>query len=230
MNNILAIAISIIFIIYIYYRIYNSYKHEEVHIEDFKPKTGDIILFKHNITLHGLYTYYTHIGIVFIDPDDVNQTPLIFEIVYNGNEIFDKHLENNKPSVILTNFKDRVTRYYGSVFIKPLNKPLTYSEKRAFKEFIKSHLKSKFKMPTIYRILKQLLRIEYATYHHDCAEIVYKTLVHIGLLSWQDYCSIRLQPYFMDLIDLENVKKGYMYPKDPIKLQIPTISCITELK
>ncbi len=118
----LLILVIILWVYYLqFYKISTDYK---IFVDDLQYhsflKTGDMILFKaynnFNSIFHG--SYYGHVGIVYM----LNGTPMLFEA--NGIERVPLKDHHSKRGVFLTPLVDRIKKYKGRCFWKPLNRPL----------------------------------------------------------------------------------------------------------
>lgn len=170
-------------------------------------KTGDIILFKaynnFNSIFHG--SYFGHMGIVYIDPSDPKQVPYIFEA--NGVERLPLMPHHSKRGIYFTPLRDRMKKYKGRCFYKELSKPLSYATIVAFKEFIDYCLdKFEYDHAVIASGFKKYFGIKRCDSKTDCGQIVFLSLIKLGLLPIEEYDVPRLHhlKYVCGLKDLAN--------------------------
>jgi len=132
--------IIVVLIIYIYVIQYHKGTYDKIFNDDLINsgllKTGDIICFKAYNNFNSIFigSYYGHMGIVYIDPDDPKKTPMLFEA--NGIEHAPLKEHHSKDGIYLTELEGRIAKYKGRCFWKPLNRPLSEGAVRDFKSFI----------------------------------------------------------------------------------------------
>jgi hypothetical protein len=189
-NNLyLGVFILIVFI-YIYQIQFSKVDCERVFIDELiePPKTGDMVLFKayDNINSIFLGCYYGHVGIVWVDPDDPSKTPMCFEAANTTNMPLRPH--HNRRGIFLTPLYERIRRYKGKVYIKPLSDPIDLKTQYEFKNFIQFALETmKYETRVYYSALKKMFGIERCNYLTNCGEIVFLSMINLGLLNLERY-------------------------------------------
>jgi hypothetical protein len=145
-------------------------------------KTGDIILFHayDNINPVFIGSYWGHVGIVYIDPDDLHCTPYLFEAL-RISEITCCP-EYNINGIAFTNLKTRLEKYPGLIAHKPLNVTIHSGIARGFKQFIQYAKKNMYYNP--YVVFNGLKKTQGEPYHNgtNCGEITILSLIKLGLL------------------------------------------------
>ncbi len=201
----------IIVILWIYIMQYHKVKTEyQIFADDLSAsnlKTGDLILFKaynnFNSIFHG--SYYGHIGMVYI----LDGVPMLFEA--NGIERVPLKNHHSRRGVFLTPLIDRIKKYKGRCFLKPLNKPLPSYIIEGFEEFIQYSLKN---MEYDYNVftggIKRMLGLSKCGHGTDCGQIMFLSLLKLGLIDINEYDVPRLHHlrYVCNISTLEN---GYAY-------------------
>jgi hypothetical protein len=180
-------------------------------IESNALKTGDIILFKaynnFNSIFHG--GYFGHIGMVWIDPDDKSAEPYLFEA--NGIERVPLKPYHNPKGIFLTKLADRIKKYKGMIYLKQLNKPLALSTISDFKNFINYCLEN---MEYNYAVgssgIKKGLSLERCTRKTNCGEIMFLSLIKLGLIDIELY-DTRIFHHLNYVAKLQDLLKGYRY-------------------
>jgi len=170
-------------------------------------KTGDIILFKaynnYYSIMHG--SYFGHIGIVYVDPK--TQTPMLFEA--NGIEHTPLKEHHSTRGVFLTPLIDRIKKYKGRCFWKPLKDKLSDVVIADFKNFIDYSLEHlEYDYAVISGGLKRMLGLSRCTKGTDCGQIVFLSLIKLGLLDLEEYDEPRLHhlKYVCNVKKLNNNK------------------------
>jgi hypothetical protein len=171
-------------------------------------KTGDIILFKaynnFNSIFHG--SYFGHIGVVYIDK---NNNPMLFEA--NGIEKVPLRDHHSKRGVFLTPLIDRIKKYKGRCFWKPLNRSVSPDVLDGFKEFVQFSLTNlEYDYSVITGGIKRMLGLSKCGLGTDCGQIVFLSLIKLGLINVAEYDVPRLHHlrYVCNVTDLQN---GYCY-------------------
>jgi hypothetical protein len=211
MKNFPFFIFILIILIYIYKQQYYKIKKEFVFTDDYiknnKFKTGDLILFKaynnFNSLVHG--SYFGHIGIVYIGDDNI---PYIFEA--NGIETL-----HNKTGIykglLCTKLINRVQRYKGRCFVKPLNKPITKYMNKQFYSFILYCLKNMFYQPSVFNSwIKKIFRLEKCNFSTNCGEIVFLSVIFLKLLPIE-YYDKNISHHLLFMCDLTQLDHGYHY-------------------
>jgi hypothetical protein len=199
-------GLFIISIIFMYW--FMVYKDPNIMADLFeriKFKTGDIIVFHayDNINPMFIGSYWGHIGVVFVDPDDPYK-PMLFEAAMTDNM---PHCPSyNKTGIMITNLKDRLEKYKGLVAFKELNVPIIDGLIRGFKEFIiyaRSHM---YYEKHVFQngVAKKMGCV----FNHgtNCGELVFLSLVKLGLLPMSKLkdCIAHHLRYVASLTTLQN--------------------------
>ncbi len=212
-------------VILIFYWIYSMqyYKiqtKDQIFIDDLINnrilKTGDLILFKaynnFNSIFHG--SYFGHIGIVYIDPQDPSQTPMLFEA--NGIERVPLKSHHSKNGVFLTPLADRLKKYKGRCFLKSLAYSIDPILIKSFHQFIEFCLANfEYDYNVFSNGFKKALGIKRCDCKTDCGQIVFLCLIKLGLIDTSEYdiprlnhltyvCNISelINNYYCDLVEI----------------------------
>ena len=182
----------ILLVCYIYYVQFYKISTDQVFIEDLIKnkifKTGDMIIFKAYNNFNSIFTgsYFGHCGIVFIDPLDIKQTPMLFES--NGIESVPLKPRHNKNGVFLTPLEDRIKKYKGRVFLKSLNYTLPVEIIDDFKNFIQYAVQNMYyDYNVISSGIKKGLGIELCSRGTNCGQLTFLSLIKLNLLPMCDY-------------------------------------------
>lgn len=188
---ILSITIIII-IVYIYLIQFNIGNYKKIFLDDLinknKFKTGDMIIFKAYNNFNSIFigNYYGHMGIVYVDPEDPTETPMIFEA--NGIEHMPLKLHHNKNGIFLSPLKERIQKYKGRAFLKSLNNSISKEDQYELKMFIDYCIKNmKYNTKIIHSALRKWFGLEKCNKGTNCGEIVFLSLIKLGLLSISEY-------------------------------------------
>ncbi len=208
------VSISIILIvIWIYFLQYHKIQTEyklfaDVFINNPNLKTGDLILFKaynnFNSIFHG--SYFGHIGIVYIHADG---TPMLFEA--NGVERTPLMSHHSKRGVFLTPLVDRLKKYKGRCFWKPLNAQLNASIIHGFEEFMNYCLDNlDYDYSVVTGGIKRWFGVSKCGKGTDCGQIVFLSLIKLGLLPIEEYDVPRLH-HLKYVCNVKNLQFDYKY-------------------
>ena len=181
------LIILIICIFWFWYMLANPPNLLKVNYEKINFKTGDIILFHafNNINPVFIGSYWGHIGIVFVNPDEPNSKPLLFEAAQTSS--MKCCPEYNKPGIMITDLKTRLEKYPGITAVKILAKPINTELIRGMKEFMKYSKKNMFYNDNvIINGIKKKFgeRLNNGT---NCGEIVFLSLIKLGLIDPNEY-------------------------------------------
>lgn len=208
-------ALVIFIIIYIYYVQFHQIKCDQIFLDDVIDskllKTGDMIIFKANNNFNSIYTtsYFGHCGIIYIDPSDKLQTPMLFE--GNGIERVPLKPHHSKTGIFLTPLQDRVKKYKGRVFWKPLNKELSESTILDFKEFISYALDNMYyNYSVVSSGIKKGIGLERCHNGTNCGEIVFLSLIKLGLLPYE-YYDKNIFHHLKFVCNIKNLSDNYYY-------------------
>jgi hypothetical protein len=190
------IIIILVFIIYrVYVKVFKDYPAKNIDLDDIHLKTGDIILFKGYNSLYSAYhgSYFGHVGIICIR----NGIPMILEA--NGVEYMHLQPHHNKKGIFFTPARDRIKKYKGACYVKRLSKPLSKVVELYFYNFIQYCLKKfKYNMSVVSDAIKKKLGIEKLSNKTNCGQLVYLSLIKLGLLPIEAYDEKIL--YYLDYI------------------------------
>jgi hypothetical protein len=150
-------------------------------------RTGDIVLFKayNNFYPPLMGTYYSHCGIVWINPDDPTRTPMCFEAASVKSTVLLPH--HNPRGIFCTKVEDRIKKYPGACFIKKLNVEIPDDVARDFANLIKyaeQHMEYRYDIVT--SAVQKLFGKPLDNYT-NCGEIVYESLIKLGLLQLNQF-------------------------------------------
>jgi hypothetical protein len=208
----------LIIITWIWYIYFNHPDYEICEYDDIKDrcKTGDIILF------HGLDnanpiiigSYYSHIGIVYIDPEDPQKTPYILE-AFNPSRM-PLYSEKCKSGIAIVPLEARLTSYRGYCFYKELANPI--KDKKLllnFKQFVNFCKKNMYYDENVLSCaLAKILFNENLRLGTNCAELVYLSLIKLELLN-KNYFYENNKHHLIFLVKLQKLEKGNSY-KEPV--------------
>ena len=203
--------IIVLVVFWVYYMQYYKIECEQMFLDDIlvtsKLKTGDIILFKaynnFNSIFHG--GYFGHIGIVYIE----NGVPMLFEA--NGIERVPLLPHHSTTGIFLTPLADRIKKYKGRCFLKPLNEPLDDNIISGFREFIDYALDNMYYEYSVIKTgIKRGLGIERCSNGTNCGEIVFLSLIKLGLLPEEDYDNSAYH-YLRWMSSISKLQNGYYY-------------------
>lgn len=185
------IIVLCIILIWTWYINFRHPKIEKQFIYDTQFKTGDLILFHgKNLRSTIIFTYWTHIGIVYIDPDDPEQIPYLFEaasVTRERDEILPTKFNNG---IMLNALLPRLERYSGYIAVKSLDRPIKDDIARGFRGFI-SYAQKNMRYgwhsakSQIKNCFKKKLGYPYTTNTH-CAELVLLSLIKLGLFPMSE--------------------------------------------
>lgn len=196
--------------------------YKEVKYEDLlamgKFKTGDILLFKalDNWNAPVLASYFGHIGIIYVDPDDPTRTPYLFEAANPTDMVLED--QHNEAGIFFSKLVDRIKRYQGYTYLKELAVPIHPDKIREFKEFMHFCVdKMYYNINVFSNGLRKGLFGERLNLGTNCGEIVFLSLLKLGLLPQEYYQKnvfhhLRWMCSIQDLTDnryLEPVKITY---------------------
>ena len=170
-------------------------------------KTGDIILFKSYNNFNSILTssYFGHVGIVYCE----SSVPLLFEANITNNQPLKPH--HNKAGIYLSPLEDRIKKYKGRCWLKPLNKELSPDAIKGFREFIDYALTNMhYEHAIASSALRKWLRLARCSNNTNCAELTFLSLIKLGLLPIEEYDKHMLH-YLKYVARLENLSNGYKY-------------------
>lgn len=207
------ILLSYIYYIYLCHPILDSIHYEHISKQN-RFKTGDLILFHalDNINPIFIGSYYGHIGIVYVNPDDPQRIPYIFEANSTRNlPILDRH---NKRGIFLSPLENRVRKYKGYVFYKELSGKVPEYIVRDFSNFIKYALENMYYEDRILYSGAKKAFGEKLGNNTNCAELVLLSLIKLGILDINNYNKSSWH-YLRWVCSIKNLDNGMHY-YDPI--------------
>jgi hypothetical protein len=207
-------ALIVVFVIFLIYFLYTRLDLQfstidvpRLSIDEIKFKTGDLLLFKatNNFNALMLGSYYTHIGMVII----INDTPVIFEA--QGMEDHYLPRRNNKRGIFLCNLKDRIKRYRGYVYHRPLNKAICAEQVGYLMDFINYALENMWYTSSVYATaIKKYMGAAACQSNTDCGQLVFLALIKMGLIDINEYHIPRLN-HFEHMCGLTDLLLGFSY-------------------
>ena len=209
------IIIVIICVIWIWYMTCCTPHLVSKSFESLNFKTGDIILFhawdNNNPIFIG--SYWGHIGIVYKDPDNLNQ-PLLFEAARTSEMKYCP--DDNKHGIMITDLKSRLEKYPGLIACKFLNKQLETNIINGFHEFINySRVHMYYNNNIIYNSFKKK-NGEVLNTSTNCGELVTLSLIKLGLIPI-DILHKKIAHHLLYNVKLTNViKNHYLNPIEVI--------------
>ena len=211
------ILITLIIVIWWWYMMVRKPDIKKNMFNNIKFKTGDIILFHSYKNLIPMYigSYWSHIGIVYKDPDNNKSRPLLFEATRTSRMGYCS--EYNKNGIIISDLQHRVERYPGMVSCKILNKPIRKSIIRGFNEFI---LYCKKNMVYNEKVFDNAFKKKIGgRFNHktNCGELVLLSLVKLGILQ-QNILKKKIANHLIYVTYIKQVHDNYYH--EPIELSI----------
>ncbi len=153
-----------------------------VNYQDVKFKTGDMILFHAYDNINPIFigTYWGHVGIVYVDPEDTSGRPVFFEAArINKGE---NCVEHNKTGIIVSDLQSRLEKYKGVVVYRPLNKHVAPDINRAFPEFMRFAKQNMFYNDAVISNGSKKLFGDPLNMGTNCGEMTFLCLIKLGLL------------------------------------------------
>lgn len=202
-------------IIYIYLIQFHRGTYKKVFnaelMSDHRLKTGDLICFKafDNFNSIILGSYFGHIGVVYIDQNDPERTPMLFEA--NGVEHMDLQPHHSKSGVFLTPLASRIAKYKGRCFWKPLRHELsadTIADFGAFTTYCLSNMS--YDKSVFSSSFKKWIGTEKCRQKTNCGELVFLSLIKLGLIpyEWHDQRTLHFLKWMCSITKLSH---GYSY-------------------
>lgn len=213
MSSRIAVGIVIVLIIYYIYCIqYAKLDCSEIFLDEFitSPalKTGDIILFKAFNHFNSVFigSYFSHIGVVYI----ANGVPMLFEAANVEEMPLKSH--HSRRGIYLTRLADRIKKYKGRCYWKPLNQPLSNSYIAEYQRFIHFALQNMYYDTAVLTDgIKKGLGIEKCGLGTNCGQITFLSLIKLKLLDEKKYNQSIFHhlKWMAEITELDN--KGYQY-------------------
>lgn len=216
MSNATISVLIIIIIVYVYTLQYAPTGNHKVFLDDIQHgfKTGDIILFKAYNNFNSLKhtSYYGHVGIVYVGDDGI---PMLFEA--NGIDHMPLMEHHDKTGMFFTPLIDRIKKYKGIICWKILSEPIDAETECDFRYFIDYCMNNmKYDMGIKSSALKKYLGISRCNLGTNCGELVFLSLIKLGLISPDEYDVPRLH-YLKYIVNIKHLQNGYRY-LDPLEI------------
>jgi len=218
--------VCILIIFYIYFIQFRTLSGKTQFFDDIDFDTGDLILFKacNNANAIFIGSYYTHVGIVY----KKDGKDYIFEA--NGIEKMPLREHHNKRGIFVSPLKERVAKYKGYCWVKKLkinknrmSKGETYYKiakynLEKFEEFMHFAVDNfHYEYNVFASALKKFFGIEKCNFGTNCGELVFLSMIMLGLVSPEEYEKNRLH-YLIDVCNLTDTgHNGYCYA-EPTKI------------
>jgi len=185
-------------------------------LHDKKFKTGDMILFKavDNYNAPMIASYYGHVGIVWVYPDDPKQTPYVFEAANPTNLVLEEH--QNLKGIYLSLLENRLKKYKGYTFYKELGNSLDPETIEEFEKFINYALENmKYETAVFSNGIKKGLFGEKLHNKTNCGELVFLSLIKLGLLPFNSYDE-RIFHHLRWMCSITDLQSNYY--EEPVKI------------
>lgn len=181
---VIVIIIILIKLIWCWNFLANHPTFEKQQYADIEPycKTGDLILFHGLDNNNAVYIgcYYTHIGIIYRETP--YSRPYLFEAWNPHHDIL--YPNEVAHGMAFTDLEHRLLSYRGYVFYKPLEYEISQQTNEDFYKFIywaMCHMK--YNPRVISNGIKKLIFNDKLRTGTNCGEIVYLSLIKLGLLG-----------------------------------------------
>ena len=205
-------TIVVLIVIWIYYmQFYHISTECKIFVDDLCNynvlKTGDLILFKAYDNFRSVFhgSYFGHIGMVYI----YNEIPMLFEA--NGVDATPLKPHHSKLGMYLTPLEERIKKYKGTCFLKPLSTPLPSTLIEDFKYFIDYAMNNfKYDYNIVSGSVKRWLGLAKCNTNTDCGQLVFLCLMKLKLLAPEEYDIPRLH-YLKYVCEISNLQYGYKY-------------------
>ncbi len=173
-------------------------------------QTGDLILFKALDNWNGpqIGCYFGHIGVVWIDPDDPDRVPYIFEAA--GTRGMYLLPEQDNRGIFCEPLVTRIQKYKGYTFYKPWKgKPIPLDVQRDFRVLMNyAKVNMQYGYDLIRSGLFKGLGLETCHHHTNCGEMTMMSLIKLGILPLSEYD--RPRPHHLrDMCYLREAIDGY---------------------
>jgi hypothetical protein len=177
------IIIVLIVIIWIYYFQFRKYPCKRQQFEEIQFKTGDLILFKACNNFYPVMhaSYFGHVGMIIMR----DNIPYIFEAANTrGMDV----RPDQKKGVFVSPLYERIARYKGKAYHKPLNKYMTDGQINGLKHFINYAIKNmEYDIDVFSGGIKNGLGIGRCNHGTNCGQILYLAMIACGLLPLEYY-------------------------------------------
>lgn len=192
MYGIIFATVIVIFIIYVWQIQFTYIKTPSIHIEDLinskKLRTGDLILFKASNNFNAVFiaSYFTHIGLVWINPE--TEEPMLFEA--NGIENMNLRDHHPKNGLFLTPVKERIAKYKGRCWLKRLDSNFIICSKTldCFNKFMKQCLTNAFYDTKVFKAgFNKFIGAKKCDWATNCGDLVFCSLIKLGIIPIEEY-------------------------------------------
>ena len=178
-------------------------------------KTGDIICFKayNNFNSVFIASYFGHIGIVYAPK---GEEPMLFEA--NGVEHMNLREHHPQSGMFLTPLADRLRKYKGICYWKPLEYEVPVEREKDLYSFIQYCLKEfHYDVAVFKEGIKTGLGMAKCSKNTNCGQITFLCLIKLGLLdpsTYDDTCFhyLRYTCYITELINNRYVDMIQLIP------------------
>lgn len=194
----------ILFILYAYY-MFLPIDTDAEWLEDAidRMKTGDIILFKGTSYHTLIFGYFTHIGVVVRRGKDV----YIFEA--NSPRQLELFNDDRKNGIHCTPLKERIEKYVGKCWWKPLNKKVANPDD--IEDLISYAIDNfNYELRVITNCVKKTLGIERIHHKINCAELTVLSLIKLDVLDANVY-EQRAWNHLKYIAKLTHLDNGYKF-------------------
>lgn len=200
--------IVVAMIVFIYWYHVRRIETEKIYIEDCNFKTGDLILFRTTQNFNSVFmaNYFTHCGIII----EIEGTPYLFE----ANGVEKMHLLNhhNRAGIYLTPIKERIQKYKGYCYWKPIESPLSEEQAHNLATFAEFALQNFYYEYNILKIsIKNLFNLRTCCENTNCGELSFLSLLTANLLDEEEYFKRRVH-YLKYICDIEKLKNNSYLP------------------
>ena len=204
---ILFTCVIICIILWIYYFHYYKIQTDvKLFIDDamYHVKTGDLICFKAFNNFNSVFfgCYFGHVGVVYAPP---GEEPMLFEA--NGVEHMNLREHHPKSGMFLTPLADRLRKYKGICYWKPLEHPVSDDLERNYGKFINYCLDNFHYDTAVFKeAFKNGTGIAKCTKNTNCGQLTYLSLIKLGLLDISDYdnCYFHYLRFVCNIQELKN--------------------------
>ena len=179
-----------------------------------KFKTGDMILFHAWDNSYPVIfgTFWSHVGIVYKDPD-TDEKPMLFEAAKTtGMKGCPSY---NKSGIMITDLQTRLEKYPGMIACKILNNPVKQNIIRGFREFMKYSKKNmSYYDDVVYNAIKKKLG-EKVNNLTNCGELVLLSLIKLALMP-ENTLNVNTSNHLMYVNNIKQLQNNYYH--DPIEI------------
>jgi hypothetical protein len=215
----LIITIIIIIWFYVFTYAHPNFESEKLNtlLLSKKFKTGDLILFKavDNFNAPLIASYYGHIGIVFVYPDDPEQIPYIFEAANPVGFTLEDH--HNPKGIYAGSLENRIKKYKGYCFYKELRYPIKKNVCEDFEDFIEYCVENmEYDEKVFSSGTRKLVFNERLNNKTNCGELAFLSLIKLGLINIDEYekNTFHHLRWMCSITDLEDNN----YYEEPVKI------------